>query len=662
VAAATVGCLLPFVGKALHVDDHRYVQMAQQIRADPLDYFGFSVNLGGSQQPEAAVSHNPPGVAFYAAAAAWLTGWSEVGLHLAFLLPALAATLGTFALARRLGGEPLLAGLFCLACPVFLVSATTVMADVSMTALFGASIWCWLRGLDERRGAWLLAGAALATLCALTKYFGIALLPLLAAYTLLRERRIGVWAWTLLLPVAALWGYELYTAETYGVSPILRAAGYSVTTRTGGTGGLERALIAVVFVGGALVSLLFFLPIAFSRRMGLASLGLGSGVLALCLVHGRLAGVPLTAADPNLVAHVAVFAIAGVAIFVLVAADLARERSPEAALLALWVLGAFAFGTVVNYTTNGRSLLSMTPPVAILLARQVAAREGTAPGARRFAALVPGIALALAVAWGDAALANASREAARRIAVATADLPGTVWFDGAWGFQHYMTKAGARAVDVRQHVLRPGDHLASSTNWKLRLAVSPQAATLVERFALPLPPVTTMLAESATGFYAIQWGPLPFRILPGMSEHFELRRLAQRVIFEPDPDEIERRGREVARAARALAPLLALAAADWPTPRDADPSAADAWRACTPVFERLAGAVRARCLWCASEVQCAQCLGSEAERSRLDPACGARLEAAMRALPAACRARPDEAVCREQQVQRQVLAGERAPR
>ena len=140
VALATCACLLPFVNNALHIDDHRYVQMAQQIQADPFDFFGFTVNLAGSEQPEADVANNPPLVSFYAASAAWITGWSEVGLHLAFLLGALAVTLGTWALGRGMCSDPLLAALICLTTPVFLVSATTVMADVSMTALFCGAI------------------------------------------------------------------------------------------------------------------------------------------------------------------------------------------------------------------------------------------------------------------------------------------------------------------------------------------------------------------------------------------------------------------------------------------------------------------------------------------------------------------------------------------
>ena len=638
VAGATVACLLPFANKALHIDDHRYVQMAQQIQRDPLDFYGFEVNLGGSAQPEVAVANNPPGVAFYLALAALVTGWSERGLHLALLLPALAATLGTWALGRGLCRDPVLAGLLCLSCPVFLVSATTVMADVSMTALFCWSLWFWRRGLVQGRRSSLWLGAVLAALCALTKYFGIALLPLLAAYSLYRERRLGSWLGVLLLPLAALVVFELYTAHAYGVSPILRAAGYSVSTRTGETGGLERVLVAIVFVGGALFSLLFFAPLAFSRRWLAGIGGLAAGLLVIALAHGRLAGVALSLQDANLVVHVAIFALAGVALFALLAAELYRDRSPDALLLVLWALGAFAFATVVNYTTNGRTLLALAPPVALLLVRRLDGRVPPLSRVLRYAPLAPALALALAVAWGDAALAGASRTAARRIGAAHASGPGTLWFDGGWGFQHYMAEAGGRAVDVRRHVLRPGDRLASSGNWKLRLRTSPRAASVLETFEIPLPAFTTMLEASGTGFYAIQWGPLPFRWLPGMSEGFEVRRLEHLVIFEDDASERERRAAELARAAHALAPLLALRASGWPDlVEDADDREARAeWQRCEPELERLGTEASVGCVWCATVQQCAECVGIAAAGVGLTASCARQLEASGAALSRRC--------------------------
>jgi hypothetical protein len=630
VAAATFACLLPFVDKAFHIDDHRYVQIGRQIHQDPFDFFGFDVVLGGSAQPEAQIANNPPLVGFFAALAALVTGWSETALHLAFLVPALAATLGTFALGRRLCPDPLLAALICLACPVFLLSATTVMAVVSMTALFCWSLWFWIRGLDRGDQASLAIGAFLAGLCALTKYFGIAVLPLLLAYSLVRERRLGIWSLHLLIPVALLVGFELYTLQVYDVSAILKTAGYSATTRTGGTGALERALVALVFAGGAFLPILFFAVIGFSGRMQLAALLLGAAAGLACFAQGGLAGLRFAGSDGldwNYALHVVVFATAGCALFVLLAADLARRRDPDAVLLALWALGTFAFATVVNYTTNGRALVPMAPPLAILMARQLGERIGirSLSIGWRFAPLAPALAIALLVAWGDAALADASRVAARRIAADHAARPGTLWFEGSWGFQHYMWEAGARAVDVRRNVLRPGDRLAGSDNGPRPLEVSARAATVVDEFEVPLPWITTMVRARGTGFYAIQWGPLPYRFAAGTSERFTVRRLDHLVIFEPDPDEIEQRAQAFHRSTATLATLLALHARAWPSP--AHPGGADTAAAhsigasCATQLPRLGARVSERCLWCSNEDQCRECIGAEAEAAGFESKC-----------------------------------------
>jgi hypothetical protein len=40
VVGATLACLAPFLGKAFHIDDPVYVEVAQQILRSPLDFFG----------------------------------------------------------------------------------------------------------------------------------------------------------------------------------------------------------------------------------------------------------------------------------------------------------------------------------------------------------------------------------------------------------------------------------------------------------------------------------------------------------------------------------------------------------------------------------------------------------------------------------------------
>ncbi|HEX9286350.1 MAG TPA: hypothetical protein VF999_03675, partial [Thermoanaerobaculia bacterium] len=44
LAVLTALFLLPFVGKAFHVDDTLFLKAARQIREHPFDFYGFSVN------------------------------------------------------------------------------------------------------------------------------------------------------------------------------------------------------------------------------------------------------------------------------------------------------------------------------------------------------------------------------------------------------------------------------------------------------------------------------------------------------------------------------------------------------------------------------------------------------------------------------------------
>src|SRR5262245_8035559 len=144
LAAATVLVLLPFVGKAFHIDDPLFVWAGRHIAEHPLDPYGFNANWSLSEQPFFEITKNQPLSVYYLAFAGSIFGWSEVALHLAFLLPAIAVVLGTHALAGRLTSRPTLAALAVLLSPVFLVSATSVMCDVTMLALWVWAVVLWI--------------------------------------------------------------------------------------------------------------------------------------------------------------------------------------------------------------------------------------------------------------------------------------------------------------------------------------------------------------------------------------------------------------------------------------------------------------------------------------------------------------------------------------
>src|SRR4051794_7022760 len=134
----TLAALAGTLQKPFNIDDPLFIWVARHIQTHPANPFSFGVNWYGTEWPMAEVTKNPPLGCYYLAAAGTVAGFSELALHGAMLLPAIAVVLGTWRLARRLCPRPFLAGVLVLFSPVFLLSSTTVMCDVLMLAF-----WVW---------------------------------------------------------------------------------------------------------------------------------------------------------------------------------------------------------------------------------------------------------------------------------------------------------------------------------------------------------------------------------------------------------------------------------------------------------------------------------------------------------------------------------------
>ncbi len=181
-------CLAPFVSKPFHMDDPTYLWPAEQIHRHPLDFYGFSANWYGVEAPMSHMNKNPPLVSYYIALAAVLLGCSAKALHIVFLIPALAVSLGTYFLARSFCTRPHLAALAAVLTPAFLVSGTNVMCDTLMLAFYVWAAALWVHGLERDDSRLLVLAVVCISLAALTKYFGISLVPLLLAYSWAKNR------------------------------------------------------------------------------------------------------------------------------------------------------------------------------------------------------------------------------------------------------------------------------------------------------------------------------------------------------------------------------------------------------------------------------------------------------------------------------------------
>ncbi len=529
---ATIVCLVPFANKAVHIDDPLFLWTAEQIQRHPFDFFGFSVNWYGTVQPVGPVFNNPPLAAFFLALVQALAGSGEVALHLAFLLPAIGAVLGIFYLAREFTAQPALAAAFALCTPAFLVASTTLMSDVPMLALWLWTLVLWERGLKTKSTTKLLAAGFIAGLCVMTKFIGVCVVPLLLVRALLIERRAGAWLLAWLVPLAIIAAYEVFTRHRYGQGLLVTAGLYSSDTRPALEAVPRKLLVGLVFTGGTLFPLLVFSPLLWSRRWLAGWLAVLALVFIVLPPAGSI-GVKWTA-----LAQGAFFGLIGLIAMALTVAHIWRNLDPDTLWLGLWVAGAFVFCAFFNWTINARSLLPLVPPLAVIVARGLVRYASTTrePSAwwRLAWPLVPSVVVALLVAQADYALAGTARTAAYRIGAQYTRSAGTLWFQGHWGFQYYMMKSGGVPMDMWASQLREGDLVAVASTASNTFPLPRDAWRIEDSFELdPTLWLSTMNAAAGSGFYADDWGPLPFAFGRPAAEQFYVLRITKPIALKP---------------------------------------------------------------------------------------------------------------------------------
>jgi len=546
VVVATCALLVPFGGRAFHVDDPLYVWSARHILNNPLHPYSFSVNWAGTPASMWEQTKNPPGMAYCLAAGIGLVGEGEWRLHLWVLPWSIAAAVAMYLLSRRYTRRPLWPCLALVASPVFAVSATSVMADVPALALFLLGILLFLEGADRGGGVLAALGGLCLGMAALTKYLavgGIGLVLIDLAFRGMGRTRAARW---LAIPVGMIAMWSLYGIVSRGGVHLAEAASFSgahLGARTLASGGIA----ALSFAGGALC---FPLVVVFPllRRWRARAAVAGAGVVCCVLVATMGRRLYPTGAQVNLVGQVLVFVFASAGAGALaIALGGWRRGKATSLLLRLWVVGVVFFAAVLNWTVNARTILFVAPPLAILLWQATEARWRA--GARLLwgGAVGASALVSILVACADARLANSYRAQAQAIQ----PRGGQVLFPNHWGFQYYMEKRGFEAIDfavvkrlaasgrlqgldtaaVWRLVLRPSDRVvaaeyaSASSPWFGLSEGLELMGTRAARWPLRL---HTMDLRSGAAFYSSRYGPLPFGIGSDVIESFRVYRSRQR--------------------------------------------------------------------------------------------------------------------------------------
>lgn len=535
LAALTIASLLPFCSKPFHMDDPLFLWAARQIVDHPFDPYAFPVNWYRTATPMWKETKNPPLGCYYVAASAEIVGWSERALHSAFLIPALAVILGTYRLARRFTRFPLLAATATLFTPGFLVTANSIMCDVLTLAFWIWAAIFWLEGFESRRSSYLFSSVILITFAAMTKYFGVMLVPLLAVYSYQKEKRWGGWAWYLLCPVLALAGFDIWSKLHYGQALVSAASSFSRTIHRHRHGSLiGQLLVGLSFAGGCTIPVAVWLVSSWSRRWilaGVASAALGA--IALC---SHWLTLDANSALPNFSQHYISIAIqlslcilGGMAVLALPFADIGIGWNAKRVMLTLWMLGTYVFAARLNWVTNARSILPLIPALGILLACRVERLTQAHP---RWLPTKLAVGLGLAaivtfwVAAADTELALSARRASEIVRDKTSRQNASVWFSGHSGFQYYMQAWGAKPIDFVAPEIQAGDFIVIPQTGAPFFDMRKELVGSREEILLPMNSgLSTSLTALGADFYA-GGGPLPFVVASVPSQEYEVLRLA----------------------------------------------------------------------------------------------------------------------------------------
>lgn len=502
--------LAPFLAKPLHMDAPLMVWAARQIRQDPLHFYSVAVNWFGTVEGLDRILRMPP---LFAAVLSPLA-YHEALLPFIPLAFALMVVAGIFVLARRWGADPLWSCLAAIATPAFVVCGSLVMPDMTLL-----SFWVWalvFQVKGHEHPAWWAAASLCATAAVLTKYSGLTLLPLMALYSIAKDRRLSMGLFSLVLPLIALAVYQQYTGSLYGEGLFSESARYAFGYQPHTAGwALRKSLTALSFAGGGFAVGVFFFPFLWPAKQKTPWV-IGAAVVAvLALMAGPFESFSFNSRAGvrwAILVQFVVWTMGGIQWAALAISEWRRRRDPASLVALAWLGGTLAFAAYFNWSVTVRSLLPALPAIAIILAWRM--QSLGVPLRQRTGAVIVAALISMAAGWADARLAFAAKETAG-LTVPLKETAENIWFQGHWGFQYYLEKTGAKAVDYERSLVTPADRLLIPLN-NIRVMFPPRGSVdHLGTLSVPGPwGLTVHHGELGAGFHSDYWGPLPLAFGP----------------------------------------------------------------------------------------------------------------------------------------------------
>lgn len=543
---------LPFVGQAIHIDAHLYLDWARQAFTEPwwqhlpdYDYFGVHYDEFHDTHPRLQ--------SLYLHLMLRLTGGevSEPMLHLAMIPFTVLAAVSMYFLARRFNVNALLATLLLIVAPAFLVNSHLIMTDVPGISLWLTGLAFFIHGVDRGRWWALVLAGLFFTLTVFTYYQGLSALPLAFLYLIIyRKIRLRT-VLPLAVPATLFMSYVAAHFARYGQPPTFS---YPFGLPLDPLSVIRRIRGVTVLIGGVIIFPVAVLVIYVRSRIAnyMVATVLTAAVVwaAVIYLRGSFQVDALFLLPLLLATGVAVLWVFFSDFFRTLFAALKGQGGQDRFFLSAWFLGTAFYCAILLPYPSPRYLIPLIPPMVIVAMKMIEKRWHGSGLATRVIGLIilPTLAVSLMVAVAEHQRANNNRAEADWVAANLSGEPGQVWFNGGLGLQYYLEQKsmGYRMVTGDGEEIKAGDVIVESVHnnrW-------PFSDSLLDRveFEQEVDFPRSWPVTSEYYRYRTSWlGQIGMLLPYGVSGDYLDRLYIYRVRVDYSPDSEEDAGREEGR-------------------------------------------------------------------------------------------------------------------
>ena len=544
---------LPFANKAVHIDDTVFLYIANQVTKEPLKPYSFNLEWSTLTGLATHIT-DPPLISYYAALIMVLFGESKLVLHISYIIFPLLAGVSMYYISKKFTETPLFPTLFLITSATFVVMSHNFMLDIPFLALFLASLSFYIYGVDYENNYLIGLGAFFCSLALLTKYSGLVLLPILAVYSLFKNKPKSLIY--LLIPLTTIVLWNLYTFKVYGLPHTLQIFYYMLNSQS--SFALNSIIIRIItnftYIGGASIfPLMLIYPFLLNKNNRVYYFIILTFALILSVIlYFVSANFSYRYMIPQLMLFTFFLSTGMFFIFVIVkhyATPLKKLlktiysnglnkllytikiKYSNDFFLFSWLIIGFLFNSTIAGGAARYSTI-LIPPLMIMYFTVIT--HFSLLSAKKIynfvvLTLILNLVLCIALSYADYQLAGTYRDFAEYVDKSKiVEDKGKVWFTGYLGFQYYMEAKGYTALGLNDNSPKKGDFIIKAKMPSPR-AISP---LLKERIVLTETksyksnfPLRIHNAKARAGFYTFGGGFLPYSFSNSNLEDFEIYKV-----------------------------------------------------------------------------------------------------------------------------------------